>query len=330
MNSLSGIKKELMKWDDFIILGHVNPDGDCIGSLFAMKWYLELKGKNTMVLLEEDPVDIYGFLKIDSTDYRLFDDKRSSLQDYLPDTEGEIVCIALDAGDPKRINPGQDMACNSYLINIDHHVDNPAYGNFNYINSNMSAVGEIIYNLIEVDGNIKFSKKIGRALATAIISDTGGLRYQNTTTRVYRIIANLAELGVDIYQINRALFGSFSFEYIKLKGLVLSTLTLAANGQIAFLKIKQTMLDESGIDLSSVSGLVNYARDIKGVEVGIAFTEINANETRISFRSNHYCPVNKIAAEFDGGGHPRAAGCTIKKSLEKSSKLVIDKVKEYV
>lgn len=323
MVSLEQIREEMLKWDNFILMGHVDPDGDCIGSLFALKWYLESINKSSLVLLTEELAEKYAILGIKDSDYRLF-------QDYSLTAREDTCYIALDAGNSDRLGAGEKLVDRVFLINMDHHVDNPLYGKLNYVNPEKAAVGEIIYDLIKLDEEYQLNRKIATAIATAIVSDTGAFRYQNTSPGVFRIMAELMETGIDVYGINRAMFSNYHYSVLKLLGQALSSLEISADGKVAYLRVEQGMLEESGAEISESSGLVNYARDIYGVEVGISFIEEEENITRVSFRSNEYCPVNEVAAYFGGGGHPRAAGCTINKGIDQAVELVLQKVKEYV
>ena len=119
-----------------------------------------------------------------------------------------------------------------FLINIDHHIDNPGYGQLNYVNPNKAAVGEIIYDLIKEDGTSLLNKRIATAIATAIISDTGGFRYQNTSAGIFKTMSNLMEAGIDLYEVNRAVFSNYHFSTIKLWGRALSSIKLAAEGKL--------------------------------------------------------------------------------------------------
>ncbi len=323
MLSLEQIRDIIVKKDNFILMGHLNPDGDCIGSLFAMKWYLDSLDKQSVIVLKNPPASKYKLFDIDSSDYLTF-------EDFVPASDVEYICIALDSGDQDRLGLGKEMVEKYYTVNIDHHIDNPEYGDTNYINAKKAAVGHIIYDLIKLDPDFNINKRIGTAIATAIIADTGGLRYQNATAKVFSIISDLMELDVDIYSINRSIFAGYQYAAVKLKGMALSTLQMHQNGKIAYLRVEQKMLDKSGADLEDASGLVNYARDIKGVELGVVFTEVSEKETRVGFRSNNYCSVNEIAALFGGGGHPRAAGCTINENINKAEKIILSKVKAHV
>ncbi|MFW6029890.1 MAG: DHH family phosphoesterase [Halanaerobiales bacterium] len=336
MNSLEQIRDIIYENSKFILMGHIDPDGDCIGSLFAMKWYLDNLKKSSIVLLSEKLDDRYDVLNFSNDDYSLFNN-------FVMKENVDYVCLALDTADIDRLGEGKVFAENSYLVNIDHHLDNPVYGAINYINPDKAAVGEIIFDLIALDEKWSLDKmryekklntnnveKIANALALAIIGDTGSFRYQNTSSAVFSIMSLLTDLGVDTYQINKSVYGSYPYNQIKLKALALNTLELTTNGKVAYLIIDQAMLEETNTSLDEVSGLVNYARDIKGVELGLLFSEVNEYETRVSFRSNKYCMVNELAALFGGGGHPRAAGCTIDKSLLEAKDLILNKVDNYV
>lgn len=324
MASIKNVFSTIKERNNFLLMGHVDPDGDCIGSLFALKWGLDLLGKKSIVLLENDPLLNFQHLKINQDDYKLFTDFKN--HSY---PENDLSVIALDAGDIDRLGNGKDLALKYFLINIDHHPDNPLYGDINLVLSEKAAVGEIIYDFCE-KFQLDLTNKIGTAIATAIIADTGGLKYQNTSARIYRIIADLKENSVDIYQVYRSVFANYSYQSVKLKGLALSTLKICENGKVAWVKVNQSILAESEADPADASGLVSYARDIRDVEVGLVFTELENGNTKVSFRSNDYCPVNEIAAFFGGGGHARAAGCTIEKDLDQVVEMVLTKVNKYV
>jgi len=322
MNSLQEIARIIKKKDNYYILGHIDPDGDCIGSMVALREIIKKYNKKYRLIFYEKPDDKYNFIL--NEDYYLYS--------VLKRDEGinwsNINIIALDAGDLQRIGDIAEEK-KEILINIDHHPNNPNYAVYNYIDSDAAAVGEILYELVQ-KMDIKIDIKIGTAIAAAIIYDTGFLRYQNTSAEVLKIIAKLMENGVELYKINKEFYGSYPFNNMKLQGLALSTLKLEYEGKVAWLYVDEKMLSDTNSDIKDISGFVNYARDIKKVEVGICFSEIKENETRVSLRSQEYVPVNKIAEKFTGGGHTRAAGCTVKENLNKTIKLVLHEVKRFV
>lgn len=322
-SKLNDIAALIEENNNFIIMGHIDPDGDCLGSSFALKWLLDKLNKNALVLLEEELDNRYAFLQINKDDYEL-------LSSFSPDfNENKIIVIALDAGDLGRLGDRQKIARERFIVNIDHHEDNPEYGDLNYVDPDMAATGGIIYQLNKYLQS-PLDLKVARALATAIIADTGSFKYQNTRAEVFEIMSSLMAYGVDIYEINRAVFASYSYQSLKLRGKALSTLKLSKDKKVAWLKLDLASIEDTGAEISDSSGLVNYARDVEGVEVGLSFVEIARDKVKVGFRSNNYCPVNEVAALFGGGGHPRAAGCLIEKEIKKAITMVLDKVKEYV
>lgn len=327
MASLAAIAEVLKQRNNYLIVGHVDPDGDCIGSMFALKWILDKLQKKSRVLLFESPLEQYEYFFTDSHnrgDYQL-----------LKDFDKEIVnlkkfnIIALDCSDSERLGKAQKLIKNNFLINIDHHPDNKGFGDICYVDSDRAAAGEIIYEL-SLLLDVELDKKVGTPIATAIIADTGSFRYENTSPQIFRIITYLMEIGVDLYQINNYLYARNSFSAVKLKGMALSTLQLTAAGKVAWLYVDRKMIKKAGAEVKETSGLVNYIRDIKDVEVGIVFVEIESRKTKVSLRSQDNIKVNEIAAYFGGGGHPRAAGCKIEKKLKTAGELVINEVVKYV
>lgn len=310
--------------DNFLIVGHVGADGDCIGSVAALTRILKIKNKNARAYLNRDALAPFSFLEINEKE--IYTDPEQLKKDIAAE---DYILIALDSGTLDRIDLNEELINKSkYIINIDHHEDNSLFGKINLVQADRAAVGEIIYHFAtELIGN-DLSIEIAKPLATAIITDTGALRYDNTTSRVLRILADLMDSGVDIYKINKEVFGSLSYKALILKGLALSTLKRSENGKIAWLYVSREMMHEAGSDYTE--GLVSLARDIEDVEIGILFTEEDEEEIKVSLRSNFYAEVNKLAAEFNGGGHPRAAGATVEEKLETAIDNVVGAAEKYV
>ncbi|MFW5985221.1 MAG: DHH family phosphoesterase [Halanaerobiaceae bacterium] len=350
MVSLDDVARKIKNRDNFVVLGHVEPDGDCVGSMVAMKLVLDSLGKNSILILHDFPFIRYEFLfslirgagkvKQPATPEKLFNSLAgfhlfSEYKGHIPEqfSQNEFSVLALDSGSRERLGKeAENIIDNNFLFNLDHHPDNPEYGDLNYVDPGAAAVGEIIYDLAQKLG-VGIKKAAGTALATALISDTGSLRYKNTSARILKILANLMELSdVDLYEVNNHLFGNQDFSALKLQGLALANLQKSSGGQIAWLYVDRDMFRETGAEESDASGLVNFARDIRGVKVGIAFIEKKeTEEIKVSFRSNtSEVPVNEIASVFSGGGHARAAGCEIKQDLNQALESVLHEVKKFV
>ncbi|MGM0420930.1 MAG: DHH family phosphoesterase, partial [Bacillota bacterium] len=228
-----------------------------------------------------------------------------------------------------RLEPVTHLLADEKVLNIDHHEDNSHYGELNYISPATAAVGQILYQLAEyLDWPL--SKKAGESLALAVLADTGFFRYSNTDRSVLQMIESLMGLGVDIYQINRHLYGKERPEVLQLLGRALQRLSLTAEGKIAYFYLEFEDYSATGTDNRDKDGFVNYARDVDGVELGILFSEEYDGKVKVSFRSNEYLPANQLAAEFGGGGHPRAAGCSVETPLPETMENVLARAKTYV
>lgn len=324
MNKFQNLINFISKNDKFLLTSHVNPDGDSIGSLLGLKHILEPYAQRIDVVLSDQTPEYLDFLE--GTDEIYSGDELSSeIKDRKYDS-----CFILDCGALDRIGAVQEFLSGAEkIINIDHHDDNDGYGDCNYVDSTVSSTGELIYNLA-VELGVNFQIDFGMAISTAIITDTGNFKYPNTSPETHRIIADMLELGVDTRRIVEYVYETESYNSMKLKGEVLAKIKLTAQQKVAWTKVKQSTLKRLGADWEDTEGLVNYPRNLKGVEVGVLLKEVAADRTRVSLRSRKYFPVNEFAHQFGGGGHPRAAGCTIEKSLVEAEELLIDKLKTAI
>ncbi|NLI60997.1 MAG: bifunctional oligoribonuclease/PAP phosphatase NrnA [Clostridiales bacterium] len=287
------------------LITHVNPDGDAIGSSIALKHALEKMGKLVDVYCQDDIPDIFKFLEgVD----------RIKKADDL--TKNYDLAVALDCSDRERMG-----TCSSVMdradrsANIDHHVSNTFYANINVVDENASATGEIVFELVGLldnSTNINMaSKAIAVAIYTAIATDTGRFSFSNTSPKTHRIVASLIEWGVDVDRLSNLLFKSHSFEWVKLLGLVINTLEMYRDGKVAIMHISQEMMDKAGAAEEETGGIIQYAKDIYGVELAAVLREIDPSTTKVGLRSESLVDVSALAQEFGGGGHKRAAGYTI-------------------
>ncbi len=287
----------------FALSTHINPDGDAIGSELALYSFLRELGKDVKIF-NTDPVPVnYHFLP-------LFDVVKSpqELQDYSPD-----ILVILDAGDRNRI--GEDLCQilipTQAVVNIDHHDTGHLFGDFNLVETDASSTSEIVYRLIK-HHNMPVGKERALYLYTGIMFDTGCFRYGNSTPIAHRIAADLiAEGDFSVAEVYRHVYETIPVGKMHLLKEVLQTLDLTANGEIAWLYATQKMFQKTGTIPDDVEGFVNQIRAIDSVEVAIFVSELESGKSKVSLRSEADVDVGKIAAEFDGGGHQRAAGCLI-------------------
>lgn len=309
------ITRKLSELEKAYILVHTSPDGDALGSAFALCEFLSSQGKIADVVLEEPVRGSYVFL-----------DGEALVASEA--TESRTV-VVLDCGDLTRVGGAIGVYENAKeTVVIDHHATNPGYGELCLVQGEMSSTGEIVFNIIKNTGK-KISKRVAFLLYTAIVSDTGGLRYSCTSPQTVRAVAELMDTGIDIAYINRMVFDNNSLAKIKLKGLVLSTLEVKCGGKAAMVKMTAEMLKLSGAEEGDSEGFVNIPRSICGTEVGV-FLKEREDEVRVSLRSNEYADVSLIAKELGGGGHFHAGGCTVKGTIEQAEKIVFEKIEKLL
>ncbi|WP_245579409.1 DHH family phosphoesterase [Halonatronum saccharophilum] len=318
-NKFEEIIKVIKEKDSFLITSHVGPDGDSLGSSLGLKLILESLGKKGIVVIDDLIPKTFSFLP----------DIDKVLR-YEEGMELEFdAAFILDAGDIKRVGEVEGLIGDKVMVNIDHHGDNPSFGDYNLVEE-AAATAQLIYDLIEEIGGVKVNNNIATALATGLITDTGSFKYANTTAKTHRIMGQLLEYDVDTAKICKEVFDTHSYEELMLRAKALDSMEINRDLKVAWLKISQSLLEEAGAKLDDTGGLVNYPRSLEGIEVALIFKEVEETLVRVSLRSNEYFPVDQLAHKFGGGGHPRAAGCSIEESLEEAQKLMIKAIGEMV
>lgn len=320
MNSLDNIIKYIHGSNDFVVTSHVNPDGDNIGSTLSIYYFLKKINKNVYYVMNDDmPLNmqflIEGVNIINSSEF-----KELKVDNY--------TLITLDCGDKNRICVDDDIKYNCInLINIDHHASNDFYGDLNYVIAEASSTCELVYNLLvrneEINKFKSIDKNIATALYTGLMTDTGKLTYSNTHASSFDMAKQLLINGAQTQKVVQHVFGSNPFNFYKLLGESLNTLEII-NEKVAIMMVTLDMLKRYSIDFKDIDGIVPYARDIENVEIGILIKEKSDNEIKVSLRSKSYADVSRLAKVFGGGGHIRAAGCTINDSIENAKEKILE------
>ncbi|HPU35962.1 MAG TPA: bifunctional oligoribonuclease/PAP phosphatase NrnA [Bacillota bacterium] len=313
MNNLVEIGEAIKRSNQVLLCGHVMPDGDCLGSVLALGLTLERLGKK-VIMGGPDPIpEIYHFLP----------GQDRFIVGKPPEYEYDTF-IVLDCSVPERLGQGYQDFLNRdlVLINIDHHKGSQPFGDYQYIDPKAAAVGEIILDLLDLM-RVQITIEAAINLYTAIITDTGSFRYDNTTPGTHRRVASLLEMGIPAADIHVHLYEEKPMAALKVLGAALDTLTTSACGRVCWMTITREILNKAGAIDEHTDGLINYARSIKGVEVGLLFHEISKDLYKISFRSKNSVDVNKLAASFGGGGHMRAAGCVLQGDLKTIQEQII-------
>jgi len=301
----------------FVISTHINPDGDAIGSELALYSFLtELNKKVWIVNTDVTPL-VYSFLP------------NVAQIKHVPPSEQADVLIVVDAGGLKRIGSKLStiLPSNKIVVSIDHHVTNESFADYNLVEPNACATCEILYRLIRRYG-MPIGKERAICLYTGIMNDTGSFRYSNTTPTAHRVAADLIPEGVQVNEIYRRVYETVPQGTIRLLAKVLNTLEITPDGKIAWLYVNQQMFKETGTKPEDVEGFTDYPRAIDTVDVVVFLRELENGSTKVSFRSQNNVTVDKIAADYGGGGHKYAAGCTVNMPYDKLAKVLVDDIQK--
>lgn len=291
---------ELLKGsDNILILTHRNPDGDTLGSAFALLHALKSLGKNVVVDCSDQIHQKYSYMWQDNES--IYCEKSSKA--FSPD-----FVVAVDVADEKLL--GSELLekyGSSIPLCIDHHISNTEYAE-NLCLRERSATCEIIFDVVKILG-VKINKIIADCIYTGITTDTGCFRYSSVTPDTHIKAAELIGCGADFSNINRIMFETKTRSYFRLEELVLKSIEMYFSGKCAVVTITQDMFKESGSNESECDGIASLPRKIDGVLAGITFRERTDGSYKVSLRT--YAPVDaaKICGYLGGGGHARAAGC---------------------
>ena len=306
----------LRKAPKVALFSHVSPDGDCIGSMLAIGLALEKLGKE---------VTFYNPDLIPNNLHFLPGSSRVSQKLPIPQPQ---ILMFVDCTDLQRVNLSKtDLSAESTILNLDHHISNQLFGHVNWIDAQASAVGEIALTLIYQLG-VAIDEDIATNLYTAIVTDSGCYQYSSTTAQTHRLTADLLDSGIDILDIHHHLFDQKPLAQLKLLQCALNSLEIYAEGQLALMTLSLEDFQNSKAQQQLSEGLVNHARSIAGVEVAVLLKEVGPQEIKGGLRSNLWLNVNEIAAKFGGGGHKRAAGCTLKISMAEAKQNIITAIEE--
>ena len=286
--------------ETFCIVGHIRPDGDCIGSQLGLAIALRNEGKKVTIWNEDAIPQKYKFL-----------DPEGLIEKPRPGKKFDCV-IATDCASYQRLGKaGECILDRKILINIDHHESNPRYGDVNWVSPREPSCGELIYRLLKV-ARWPITKPVADLLFTAISTDTGSFQYPTTRPGTFHTGAELVTRGANLATICHEVYQSYPVSRAKLLRHVYSKFRLADNDRIAWFWLKQADFNRTGAESDDTEGLIDHIRAIEPVVVACVFEELEPELTRISLRSkNPAVNVNEIAAQFGGGGHPAAAGARI-------------------
>lgn len=312
---------QLLKTKERFLIGcHVHPDGDAIGSMLAIGLTLKKMGKQVSMVCSDGVPSVYFFLEGSSEIVR-----------DIPDSFVPEVIIGVDCAEKDRMAIPSHIwnHSNVPVVNLDHHITNTGFGDLNIINPQAAATGELVYQLLTI-GGFPMDTAIALSLYTAIATDTGFFRYDSTSAYTLEVASGLVKnFQVKPSKVAEQVHEQKSFNSIRLLGELLSKIQLENDGKVAWVALDQALLNKFPVENEETESFVNYARSIEGVEIGILFKELKPNEIKLSWRSTNAVDVSKLAAYFGGGGHARAAGCSINGTIDSVIRRVLDFVNEY-
>ena len=319
--TFSQIAKVIHDHSAFILLSHARPDGDAIGSQIALGHTLEALGK-TVHYINEDTVPsnltfMPGSEKIKTPPASPIDCQ---------------VCIALDCATQPRLGDNALLAASNtnLWINIDHHVSNTAYADLNYIDSSAPATGQIIYHLI-TSQDFPFPDETRDAIYVAVSTDTGSFQYSNTNAATYEMAADLVRRGLDVGTINTQIYDNNPFRKIELLRSLLNTLELSENGKVADCQLPHSVKEQYQLQPEDSEGQIDVIRSIQGVVVAAFFEELPDGKIRVSLRAkDDSVDVCKIAQQFGGGGHTRAAGIRMPGPISSARSRVLEAISQVI
>lgn len=321
MHQINEIVQTIREYNNFVLAGHISPDGDSIGSCFALALALKQMGKQADVVLEPIP---RKYSIIPGTEFLY----KGELSELKPD-----VFIAMDCASPLRLGAAQELFNRSPItLCIDHHETNPGFAMYNYIEPAASSTGEMVFFIIEKLTTL--CQQMAAALYAAMVNDTGGFRFSATAKSTMETVGKLMETGIPFTEIYNEIMHRHRFVAGKALGIALLNSKRTTNKKIVYSYITREMLKSVRASIGDLDGVAEYLMDTNGAKAVIFAYEKSASsgEVKINLRSNGP-NMARVAAELGGGGHAMSAGASatgkIGAVLRKALKLVKAEVAEY-
>jgi phosphoesterase RecJ-like protein len=317
--------KELVDANDqVLIFGHKDADGDTLGCSLAFAEALRGQGKEVWILIPPPLPEMYEWLPG-------FD----RIVESPPAGVDPGLVMFFDAGNMERSGAAvQHIASHATIVNVDHHRTNAMFGHLNVIEDSppegdASAVGQMVLDMLE-EFRWPITPSIATNLYTALMTDTGGFRHENTTPKALEDAARLARLGAEPSHIATMVYKSRPLTTLRLQALSLASMQVEVEGRLAWAKVNRRMLREAGAVMAESEGIIDTLNSIAGLDLAILFKEVSGSLTKISVRSRGPIDAAALCGRFGGGGHLRAAGAEIRLPLQQAIPAVLDAAKEAI
>lgn len=310
---MNEILKKISESENIVITFHESPDGDSIGTSLALMQGLKKLHKHVKIISKDFTPNYLQFLPYSEE----IDGKNRAIP------QNTDCVLVVDCGDVKRINvENLHLENKGYtLVNIDHHLSNEMYGDYNYVDTKAIAVAEVIYQMLK-KMDISIDTDMATCLYTSLITDSGSFKHSGTTSLTHAIAGELIDVGIDFSEIHRKVFENKPLNKIKLYGKIIESISVLSHGKLCIMKVTKNMLDSIGVETDDTGDAISFGTSIDTVEVVALLKEWN-NGTKISLRSKNKVDVRKIAEIYNGGGHIRAAGLFLELPIDKAEETII-------
>jgi bifunctional oligoribonuclease and PAP phosphatase NrnA len=319
------ILKAIKKHHKFFITGHVRSDGDCLGSELALARMLFKMGKSVYIM-NTGPIsrELLFMPRVKQVKtYHKYDKLPDNIDViFTLDSEGLNRLEAMEGIIREKIDKRNNLKqIKPVVINIDHHPDNGNFGDINWVDSQMSSVGEMMYILIKRSG-IGIDKEIATDIYISIDTDTGHFCFESTTPRSHLIAADLLQKGINIRNIYKGIYEDKTYGELQLFVECLRRIKLSLNGRVGWSVLTRQMYKYCGAQPTDSQNYIAQIKAIKGVKIALLFRETTSDPLliKISVRTDNSIDANKLVRALGGGGHNRAAGLTLQPSLKKACK----------
>jgi len=301
----------LKECGDTTIITHQYPDGDCIGAGFGLMHILEFLGKRSRVVCSDEFQQRYDYITACMREYPDFSEKN---------------IITVDLASPSLMGSYLEQYDGRVQLCIDHHISNGLYAKNTLLDKEAAATCEVIY-MIAKHLQMPIHADFAAAVYTGIATDTGCFKYENVTSRTHKIASELMDVQkLRYFEINRKMFDVKTPGRFKMESTIIEAIEFMHDGKLAVLSITNEMLSKNGLTINDLDGCSALPLQIEGVEVGATIVERGDRDYKISMRSADLVNVSQICAQFGGGGHRKAAGCTINAPIEIIKKQIIEEV----
>jgi len=291
--------EKIISSNNIVLISHINPDGDALGSSLSLYPILKRLKKNVKVFNVTKPLPMYlDFLPN-------FDKVTNTLPKNID------LMISFDCGSFDRLGIEERP---KFLINIDHHISNTKYGDINIIDPDAASTSQVVFNMLKAN-NVEIDKDSATCIYTALVTDTGSFQYESVNDKVFSMASELVKSGVKPDFVAKMLFQRDRLSRLRLLAKAYDTIELYCDGKVAFVEVTKEMMEITGAIKDDTDTIVNSVRNIVSVEVACMLRE-DEDGIKISLRSKNYADVSKIATKYGGGGHIRAAGATLKDEFD--------------